>query len=510
MNLKIKMTAALLVCILLLSACGSNGGSNPAPSNPSTAPETNTGNNEKQQAEKAPEPLVLTFMGQLAGEPPQKNSEVQRLLEEATGVKLEFEWLAAAAAQEKINVTIASGQMPTAMGVKVEPSIQNAIRNGMFWEIGPYLDEFPNLAKINPIIYQNISVDGKTYGLPRVRPLVRDGMIYRKDWLENVGLPEPTDIDSLYEVLKAFTHNDPDGNNKNDTLGANDYKSLNLLDMILEAYGAPNGWKVEDGKFTPDFMTDEYIEALKFYKKLYDEKLINQDFAVTEKTQWVAAFESGKSGMQVDVSLNTDSRQEGLQKTIPEARTDFIGLLKGANGDVKFAGPGHNGMILIPKSSVKTEEELKQVLGFFNTLADDPAATLLAWGIEGRHHKKVDGKMEWIDAKLNETEVKPYREMKVHGDEKENEGNLNPLKVKANESNSAREALAIANPTLPLFSATYTEKGAQLDNMIKDARVKFIMGQIDEGGFQAEVDKWLKAGGEKVIQEYGEDFAKAN
>lgn len=507
MSLKVKMPILALVCILLLSACGTSKESNPASS---PAPDSSAANSQQPPSEKTQEPLVLSFMGQLEVEPPQKNSEVQKLLEEATGVKLEFEWLAAAAAKEKINVTIASGQMPKAMGVMVNPAIQNAIRNQTFWEIGPYIQEFPNLAKINPIIYQNISVDGKTYGLPRVRPLVRDGLIYRKDWLNKLGLAEPTDLDSLYEVLKAFTYNDPDGNNKNDTLGVNDYKSMNLFDMILEASGAPNGWKVEEGKFTPDFMTDEYVDALNFYKKLYDEKLINQDFAVTEKTQWVSAFETGKAGMQLDVSLNASSRQDGLRKTFPEAETYFIGMLKGAHGDVKFAGPGHNGMILFPKSSVKTEAELKQILGFFNTLADDPAATLLAWGIEGKHYKAVDGVNERIDSKLYETEVKPYREMKVHGDEKENQGKLNPLKIKANESNSQREALAIANPTLPLFSATYTEKGAQLDNIINDAKVKFIMGQIDENGFTGEIDKWLKAGGEKVIQEYGEDFAKSN
>ncbi|WP_165452407.1 extracellular solute-binding protein [Paenibacillus thalictri] len=454
-------------------------------------------------------PLEISFMGAWAGEPPQANSESQKIIENATNTKLTFQWLASAAADEKINVTIASGQMPKTIGTFLKPTIINAIRNNTFWEIGPYLKDYPNLSKISPLIYQNVAVDGKTYALPRVRPLVRDAVIYRKDWLKNVGMQEPKTIDELYAVMKAFTLNDPDKNGKNDTLGSFEYKSMNLFDFILPAFGAPNKWSVQNGKFTPDFMTKEYMDAMKFYKKLYDEKLINQDFAVAEKTQFTAAFDSSKAGTQADVSLNAVARQTALRKTVPQVETDFIGVIEGTRGPIVYAGPGNNGVVLISKSSVKTEAELKQILGFFNKLADDPVATLLAWGIEGKHYKKANGVNERIDAKLYETEVKPYREMKVHGDEKEFEGNLDPLTVKANKSNADREKLAIADPSLPLFSQTFTDKGAQLNKIIEDARVKFIMGKVDEAGFKAEIDQWVKSGGDKVIKEYEEDFARA-
>lgn len=465
------------------------------------------GNQEKASAPAAP--LEISFMSAWAGEPPAVNSEAQKIIENATNTKLTFQWLATAAADEKINVTIASGQMPKAMGTPLKPTIVNAARNNTFWELGPYIKEYPNLAKINSLIFQNIAVDGKIYGLPRVRPLVRDAIIYRKDWLKNVGLPEPKTIDDLYKTLKAFTQNDPDKNGKDDTVGAFEYKDMTLFNFILPSFGVPNKWSVKDGKFTPDFMTKEYMEALKFYKKLYDEKLINQDFAVAEKTQWVAAFDTSKAGMIADVSLNTAVRQDALRKTDPKAETDFMGVIEGTKGQVKLAGPGHNGVIVFPKSSIKTEEELKQILGFFNKLADDPAATLLAWGIEGKHFNKVGGANELIDQKLYDTEIRPYREMKVHADEKEFQGKLNPLTDKANKSNSEREKLAIVDPTLPLFSQTFTEKGAQLNKIISDAVVKFAMGKLDEAGFQAEVDKWVKGGGDKVIKEYEEDYARS-
>jgi putative aldouronate transport system substrate-binding protein len=474
----------------------------------SASKDKQAGNTPPEQGNVVAGPLELSFMGTWVGEPPQANSEVQKMIEDATNTKLTFQWLASAAADEKINVTIASGQLPKTIGTFMKPTIMNAIRNDTFWEIGPYIKDYPNLAQINPIIYQNIAVDGKTYGLPRIRPLVRDSIVYRKDWLKNVGMQEPKTMDQFYEVLKAFTQNDPDKNGKNDTIGIFEYKSMNMFDFILPAFGAPNKWSVKDGKFTPDFMTKEYMDALKFYKKLYDEKLINQDFAVAEKTQFIAAFDSSKSGMLADVSDTALARQTALRKTVPQAETDFIGIFEGARGQVVNAGPGHNGVILISKSSVKTEAEVKRVLGYFDKLAEEPTSTLLAWGIEGKHYKKVNGVNERIDAKLFETEVKPYREMKVHGSEKEVQGYRDPLSVKADKSNVDREKYAIADPSLPLFSSTYTDKGAQLNKIVSDAQVKFIMGAIDEAGFKAEVDKWAKGGGDKVIKEYEESYAK--
>lgn len=41
----------------------------------------------------------------------------------------------------------------------------------------------------------------------------------RQDWLENLGLEMPTSLDELYDVLYAFTYNDPDGNGVDDTYG---------------------------------------------------------------------------------------------------------------------------------------------------------------------------------------------------------------------------------------------------------------------------------------------------
>ena len=44
--------------------------------------------------------------------------------------------------------------------------------------------------------------------------------------------------------------------------------------------------------------------------------------------------------------------------------------------------------------------------------------------------------------------------------------------------------------------------------MMTDAETKFIMGKIDEAGWKAEIEKWKKAGGDKLMQEYKEAYEK--
>ena len=58
--------------------------------------------------------------------------------------------------------------------------------------------------------------------------------------------------------------------------------------------GGPNKWQYERmATFTPEFMTEPFFEAMKFFKRLYDEKLINQDFAVVDVTEIDKAYDTG-------------------------------------------------------------------------------------------------------------------------------------------------------------------------------------------------------------------------
>ena len=62
--------------------------------------------------------------------------------------------------------------------------------------------------------------DGDIWGIPidSAHPIY-DARGYRKSWLENLNLNVPSTVDEFYEVMRAFTYDDPDGNGVDDTFG---------------------------------------------------------------------------------------------------------------------------------------------------------------------------------------------------------------------------------------------------------------------------------------------------
>lgn len=492
------MTAASGMLVGTIAGCGSSespNGSTPAASSTSTP---------KKQI------TVSVLVPQYTTEPIKADSAAVKKIEEYTGVKLEMNWVVGAAYQEKLNATIASGTMPKVLIVldNKQTNIVNGTRSGMFWEIGGYLKDYPNLSKLNPQILSNISVDGKLYALPRTRPVSREGIIFRKDWLDNLGLQPPKTTDDLYTILQAFTNKDPDKNGKNDTFGLSD--NGNTFGDMAIFFGAPNRWGVQEGKLIPDFTTPEYFEAMQFMKRLYSEKLMNQDFLIV-KDGYVANINQGKAGMVINSAVDsvTTALFADLKKLNPNAVLDVSTGVKGPKGEFANGSAAFGGTLMFPKSSVKTEQDLKDMLQFFDKMTDQPMIDLTLYGVEGNTYTMENG-IPKINTELYNNEINPLNQIMVKlglfGPKKGD----TPLETKWKQILMDNEKKAVFDPTVPYISATYVEKGAQLEKQITDARNKFIIGELDEAGWKSTIDSWRKNGGDKITEEYTAEYAKTH
>ena len=133
---------------------------------------------------------------------------------------------------------------------------------------------------------------------------------------------------------------------------------------IFAWLGVQNGFGVVDGKITPDLMTPEFLDALKFIKRLYDEKLINQDFAVTEDARQF--LQQGSAGAVIMTIENAVMSFQDLFKLDPKAELDVATRFEGPRGMHTVANSGFYGLFVMAKSSVKSEDEIKKVLSFFD------------------------------------------------------------------------------------------------------------------------------------------------
>ncbi|HCN23637.1 MAG TPA: ABC transporter substrate-binding protein [Arthrobacter bacterium] len=458
----------------------------------------------------------------LEAQPPTPDGAVQKKLEELTGKQVSINWTPNASYEDKMNITLASSEIPQVMVVQSKsPGFVKNAEAGAFWDLTDKLGDYPNLKTTYPDIQRNASINGKVYGVFRERAPMRTAVMFRQDWLDKLGLEAPKTVEDLYNVAKAFTERDPDGNGLNDTWGITIPKwgalgTNSPYDVIEEWFGAGNRWTERDGKLVPSFETDEFLQADRFIKKMVDEKLINPDFATFDSTKWNEPFFNGKGGMIVDV----DSRVSVLTNLFKQAdpanfqnKVGFVGNLEGPDGTLHaHPSDGYSGFLAIPKSSVRTEAELKNVLKFLDTMNNKDVATLLNNGIEGVNFTVQDGKAapvkpETDASKAVSTDIKSYAQLgtNVTGNQfypaKQASDYEQQVFDKRTDVMAADLKSAVYNPAAPFVSATYVAKGAQLDNIIADARIKYLAGQIDEQGLKDAINLWKTSGGDKVQEE---------
>lgn len=274
--------------------------------------------------------------------------------------------------------------------------------------------------------------------------------------------------------------------------------------------GMPTDWEEKDGKFTPDFMTKEYMDTMKYMKKLYDEGLINKDFPVTSKTQQQEMFSQGKAGIYVGNMVDAVNLRD--QSVDDKMELEIINRIKGPDGKERvWASGGHNGIFAFPKTSVKTEKELKRILAFFDRIAEEDVYSLMTYGIEGVHYKKEGEKQfKRIDEKLKDWQAEIQPLVSLVGIDKQYLKNTgDPLRTKYEELTEDNNEIIVSNPAESLYSPAASERGDELQKIIDDATYQFILGKTDESQFEKAVEKWRTNGGDQVIEEYEESFKKA-
>ncbi|PZE21053.1 extracellular solute-binding protein [Paenibacillus xerothermodurans] len=461
--------------------------------------------------------LEISIATPQVGDTTKKDNEIELAIEQYTNVKLDIQWIPPAAYEDKKSIMLASKELPKAIKLTQNVTTLSAIESGLLWEIGPLLNEYKNLSAAQAMYYDNIKVDGRLYGLPLYRDVARGGIIYRRDWFDALGLTNPVTLDDWYHLMRVIAESDPDRNGARDTYGLFLDESYNdpassaaFMTRIAVTQGAPNKWGVENGRIVAEFMTSPYFETMKLLRKLYQQQLINPDFAVVQAADTDAKWNTGKAGVRISNASSAAGSHERLAKNVPSAAVDVMPFI-GPAGRMLPAEPGNNGFYVFPKATVSTEAELKQLLAFFDKLLEPEMSTLLTRGMEGRHYTiTADGKAELKDLSLFQQEVKPYRDS-LPSFEVGGRGlplQFNSLQGKGWKMVEDNLKHAVPNVALTLTSKVYMQRGVELDALIRDAQTQYIMGKIDDAGWQAAVENWKQAGGAQVLEEFTREYAK--
>ncbi|WP_413379185.1 extracellular solute-binding protein [Alkalihalobacillus sp. 1P02AB] len=398
-----------LFILILLVACSSNN-------NTSTDSSSNdTSKNEPTNEQE--EPLEFSIsMRTLATEyvenhPDINNDKWVHELENITNSDIHIELIPHREYIERMTLLLASGDIPDVVQVSgglYGPELAGAVEAGVFMPLNDLLEEHgQNLLSVVPqeAWDQVTDADGIIYAIPDyLANRSRRGMAIRMDLLEQSGLDIPKTTDEYLAVLRAFKELGVE----NPYQGREQFKYADTFFGAFDAY--PYQWEFYEGEVVPKFMAgDKILDALEFYRIMYEEALIHPEFLTTPQPVYRSNIIAGKAGMW---SMNAEevlSWEQEIQSNIPEAKVEIIPSPVGTDG--KGGHYLYNSTTRAFLINNSTDVDIKRLIQFFDWQVSEEAENFFTFGLEGDTYTvSSEGNIDYtVPTDINSINEQRYR-----------------------------------------------------------------------------------------------------
>ncbi|KRF42267.1 extracellular solute-binding protein [Paenibacillus sp. Soil787] len=330
--------SSLLVLSFVITACGgSNGGkASDAPSgNAGTSANTKTDSGNTKNVN-----LKVSLWGIQDGfnAPGAKEDKIFNDLQSKFNVSIDPVQITWNDWEEKLKVWAASNQLPDIFPNALAGNLgmyKTWAKQGVIKALPDDLSKYPNIKRVMALpSVQPLKVDGKFYMIPRMtyndpsdwsldRPI-----LYRKDWAIEAGFTkDPESFDDLVAMTKAVMAKHPGVTGIATT--AKSFLMTHFLGSFPEVVNMKS-WVKEDGKWIPSYTSKKMNEGVKQLRTLYEEGLLDKDFATQKDSDGVNKFINGKIFMyfgspgSIDPFIKanpgaTVAKSLGLMKWFPAA-----------------------------------------------------------------------------------------------------------------------------------------------------------------------------------------------
>lgn len=518
MKMKGQKLAAIVLAVLMAAApvagCASKNGDDGI----SQSAKTESGETETMQAEaKMTEINIITRQLGTAAHPDNEIwKELDKRLQDL-GIKANIEYYPSTDYVTQCATIIAGGEYPAMMewwNAKYPQELEDLSNDGIIRPLDELIDQYgPNIKKVrneeNSTFYHN-SEDGKIYGVPARSQDLGNLHCYavRQDWLDELNLKVPDNLDELYDTLKAFKEYKPDII----PFGVGSTTHFYLpIDIALSEYGITyDQWNVnENGELEYYAVMDRTKDAIAFVRKLYQEGLMEPEYVLLERDQlWdnMANGDYGVCAWYVDrLDSNTDAVATKYFEKNPGSRLTILNPFPDEAGVRRFPRMTNTQQMLI--FSDASEEEAIACIKFLDYLYTDEGGDLADLGIEGKHWKKnTDGTKEIL---ISTDEQKTVGYSMYNWMAKRS--NLSPtVNAYSKEVADMMLAASVGNPVLNIVTDAAADYSSGLKSLVNTAITSMIMEpNIDlDKEFAEFVDTWYSSGGREWTDELNAAYQK--
>ena len=329
-----------------------------------------------------------------------ENTYIFDKLSQVLGVNVKPILIPVASSAQKKATIMASGDLPDILNAGTISKINDYAMQGAFEPVTPHMKELPNITKYfgkdgkySWVAKSYAADDGNLYMLPQVDAsrLVNHGMLYRKDIFDKHGIEMWNSPETFYQALKKLKELYPASYPLTSKTGAKIIKNYSMSWGGIDSYNvyydeANKVWKYSD----TDPKTKEILD---FFKKLYEEKLLDPEFLTNTQPAWTTKMTSGKSFVTYDWIGRLDMFVE--QSTIP-------------GFDFRYANPVGPKQTLLTLSQVEASglsvakgKNSLLALKVIDFLYSEAGAEMMTVGIKGETFDvDADGNIIYLDPEI--------------------------------------------------------------------------------------------------------------
>lgn len=510
----------VFLCTMVLAGCSdsNNTGNTPKGSNNSTA------NDNKDKADgmdvnDLSEKITIHLLSPgWLNRPRGDDDPMQKWIDETFNIEFKFENVPFGDLENKLSLAFSSNEPPDLILFPDKVMLTKFYNEGVLiddWT--PYLDQVPAITDLfNDQSMTFASLDGKMAGLPKGPREYSDTYLVRKDWMAKLGLNMPKTDQDLLNILRKFTHDDPDGNGKNDTWGissAGQGANFGYLGVLENMYGPAGFYIDKNGKANHSILDGNHKKFLDFVKTLVDEKLIDPDWYTQGHPQRKAKAYAGAFGM----AWNELGDWFGSHRAATEGKVnpmdwwDIMPLPSAGEGGGKRPPRAiASGIYTVSKKAAEDPKKLARIMKVLNDVTyPNEGYFKLRWGVGLLPGSELvqfgdnlnfctndciasmdPGWIDWgswiavLDRTTSQKELNDWVKEEM------------PLKFKAEE--------LPANENIQQLVNFDPQNKSDADQVMNEFDIKYVLGEdTDYNKFK---DRWLKQGGQALLDQVTEQL----